>query len=53
VNAATPGYIATDFNNHSGNRTVVQGAKIVIKLATRPDDGPSGGFFNDDGPVPW
>ncbi len=53
VNAATPGYIATDLNNHSGNRTVEQGAKIVIKLATLPDDGPSGGFFNDDGPVPW
>jgi NAD(P)-dependent dehydrogenase (short-subunit alcohol dehydrogenase family) len=53
VNAATPGYIATDLNNHTGNRTVAQGAQIVVKLAMLPDDGPSGGFFNDAGPVPW
>jgi hypothetical protein len=30
-----------------------QGAQIVVKLATVPYDGPSGGFFNDDGAVPW
>jgi NAD(P)-dependent dehydrogenase (short-subunit alcohol dehydrogenase family) len=53
VNAATPGYIATDLNNHTGTRTVAQGAQIVVKLATLPDNGPSGGFFNDSGPVPW
>ena len=53
VNAATPGYIATDLNHHTGNRTVAQGAQIVVKLAMLPDDGPSGGFFNDVGPVPW
>jgi NAD(P)-dependent dehydrogenase (short-subunit alcohol dehydrogenase family) len=53
INAATPGYVATDLNNHSGPRTVEQGAKIVVWLATLPQDGPSGGFFNDDGPVPW
>ena len=53
VNAATPGYIATDLNHHTGNRTVAQGALIVVTLATLPDDGPSGGFFNDVGSVPW
>jgi NAD(P)-dependent dehydrogenase (short-subunit alcohol dehydrogenase family) len=53
INAATPGYIATDLNNFSGNRTVEEGSRIVIHLATLPDDGPSGGFFNDAGSVPW
>jgi len=53
INAATPGYIATDLNNHRGGRSVEQGARIVVKLATLPDDGPSGGFFNDQGAVPW
>jgi NAD(P)-dependent dehydrogenase (short-subunit alcohol dehydrogenase family) len=53
INTATPGYIATDLNNFSGNRTVEQGSRIVIQLATLPDDGPSGGFFNDAGRVPW
>jgi NAD(P)-dependent dehydrogenase (short-subunit alcohol dehydrogenase family) len=53
VNSATPGYIATDLNGHQGNRTVKQGARVVIELATIDSDGPSGGFFNDEGPVPW
>jgi len=53
INAATPGYIATDLNNHSGPRTVARGARIVVELATLPNDGPSGGFFNDTGRVPW
>jgi len=53
INSATPGYVATDLNNHSGPRTVAQGARIVVELATLPNDGPSGGFFNDKGRVPW
>jgi NAD(P)-dependent dehydrogenase (short-subunit alcohol dehydrogenase family) len=53
VNSATPGYIATDLNNHQGNRTVTQGARVVIELATIDSDGPSGGFFNDEGAVAW
>jgi len=53
INAATPGHIATDLNNGAGSRTPAQGAAIVVKLATLPDDGPSGGFFNDAGAVPW
>ncbi|WP_315743686.1 MULTISPECIES: SDR family oxidoreductase [unclassified Bradyrhizobium] len=53
INSATPGYVATDLNNHTGNRTVEEGAEIVVKLATLPDDGPSGSFFNDAGVVPW
>ena len=53
VNAADPGYCATDLNNHSGPRTPAQGAAIATRLATLPDDGPTGGYFNDAGPVPW
>ena len=53
INAATPGHIATDLNGHAGTRTAKQGAKIVVELATLPDDGPSGGYFNEDGPLPW
>jgi NAD(P)-dependent dehydrogenase (short-subunit alcohol dehydrogenase family) len=53
VNAATPGHIATDLNGHSGPRTPAQGARIVVRLATLAEDGPSGGFFNDDGQLPW
>jgi NAD(P)-dependent dehydrogenase (short-subunit alcohol dehydrogenase family) len=53
VNAADPGYVATDLNNQSGTRTVEQGATIAVRLATLPADGPSGGFFDEDGVVPW
>ena len=53
VNAACPGYCATDMTNHAGSRTAQQGSMTPIRLATLPDDGPTGGLFNDDGPVPW
>jgi NAD(P)-dependent dehydrogenase (short-subunit alcohol dehydrogenase family) len=53
VNAACPGYVATDLNQHRGVRTVEQGAEIVVRLATLPDGGPSGGFFDEAGSVPW
>jgi NAD(P)-dependent dehydrogenase (short-subunit alcohol dehydrogenase family) len=53
VNAADPGYCATDLNSHSGPRTAVQGAAIGVKLATLPADGPTCGYFNDEGVVPW
>lgn len=29
------------------------GAATVVRLATLGADGPTGGFFNEDGPVPW
>jgi NAD(P)-dependent dehydrogenase (short-subunit alcohol dehydrogenase family) len=53
VNAADPGYVATDLNNYTGTRTVEQGARIAVKLATLPTDGPTGGFFDEDGIVSW
>ncbi|GAB3351697.1 hypothetical protein GCM10027360_07560 [Amycolatopsis echigonensis] len=51
--AACPGYVATDFNGYAGTRTPEQGAAIAVKLATLPDDGPRGGFFDDAGEIPW
>jgi NAD(P)-dependent dehydrogenase (short-subunit alcohol dehydrogenase family) len=53
VNSACPGYVATDLNQHRGTRNVQQGAEIVVRLATLPDDGPTAGFFNDAGAIPW
>jgi NAD(P)-dependent dehydrogenase (short-subunit alcohol dehydrogenase family) len=53
VNAACPGYVATDFTGFAAPRTAEQGAAIAIRLATLPDDGPRGGFFDDEGVVPW
>ena len=53
VNSADPGYTSTDLNGHSGYRSVEQGASIVVKLATLANDGPTGGFFDENGVVPW
>jgi NAD(P)-dependent dehydrogenase (short-subunit alcohol dehydrogenase family) len=53
VNAGCPGYCATDLNGFRGTRTPEQGAAVAIRLAILPDDGPSGGFFDDEGPVAW
>jgi NAD(P)-dependent dehydrogenase (short-subunit alcohol dehydrogenase family) len=53
VNSACPGYVATDLNGHQGVRTVEEGAAIAIKLATLDARGPTGGFYNDAGSVPW
>ena len=53
INAACPGYVSTDLNGFRGTRTVEQGAATPIRLATLPDDGPTGQFFDDDGTVPW
>ncbi len=53
VNAGCPGYTATDLNQHQGHRTTEQGSAIGVHLATLPDDGPNGGFFDDSGVVAW
>ncbi|SNS20035.1 SDR family oxidoreductase [Actinomadura mexicana] len=53
INAACPGYCATDLNGFRGIRTAQQGAAIAIHLATLPGNGPTGSFFEDAGVVPW
>lgn len=53
VNAACPGFTATDLNNHSGTRSVFEAAQEPVRLATLPADGPSGTLSNDAGPIPW
>jgi NAD(P)-dependent dehydrogenase (short-subunit alcohol dehydrogenase family) len=55
VNAIAPGACATDFitsTNRVITRTAADGARIAVKLATEANP-PSGGFHDDDGPVPW
>ncbi|MEU8253587.1 SDR family oxidoreductase [Micromonospora inaquosa] len=53
INCACPGFVATDLNGFRGVRTPQQGAATAIRLATLPDGGPTGGFFEDAGVVPW
>lgn len=53
VNAADPGYTATDFNGHTGYRTVEQAAAGIVWLACLDGSGPTGGFYFDRNVVPW
>ncbi|MGA2419342.1 MAG: SDR family oxidoreductase [Candidatus Acidiferrum sp.] len=53
VNAANPGFTATDLNQHRGTQTVQEGAAETVRLALLPADGPTGGFFDRFGANPW
>jgi NAD(P)-dependent dehydrogenase (short-subunit alcohol dehydrogenase family) len=53
VNAACPGYTKTALNNFMGTRTVEEGAREPMRLALLGDDGPTGSYSNDEGPLPW
>ncbi len=53
VNAACPGYTATDLNKFTGHRTVEQAAREPVRLATLDESGPTGSFSNEDGPLRW
>ncbi len=53
INAADPGFTATDLNHNTGTQTVEQGAASIVRLAQVGQDGPTGGFFDSNGPVAW
>ncbi|MFS8096024.1 SDR family NAD(P)-dependent oxidoreductase [Lentzea alba] len=53
INAVEPGFTATDLNAGSGRQTVEQGAEIIVRMAQIGPDGPTGGYFDAQGPLPW
>ncbi|MFF1448453.1 SDR family NAD(P)-dependent oxidoreductase [Streptomyces sp. NPDC058274] len=53
INAVEPGYTATDLNGNTGTQTVEEGAEIIVRMARMGPDGPTGGYFNAAGPLPW
>ncbi|WP_433654057.1 SDR family oxidoreductase [Nocardia sp. CA-128927] len=53
INAVDPGYTATDFNAHAGPQTLTEGTDAIVRFATIEADGPTGGYFDRQGAVPW
>ncbi|MBD8585834.1 SDR family NAD(P)-dependent oxidoreductase [Frigoribacterium sp. CFBP 8766] len=53
VNAADPGYTATDLNGNSGHQTVTEGTDAIVELATQGADGPTGTFIDRSGVAPF
>lgn len=53
INAVGPGFTKTDLNGQTGSQTVEQGAKVIVRMARLGPDGPTGGYFDAEGPLPW
>jgi NAD(P)-dependent dehydrogenase (short-subunit alcohol dehydrogenase family) len=53
INSIDPGFTSTDFNGHRGVQTVEQGAETIVRMALVAPDGPTGGFFDRNGSLPW
>ncbi len=53
INAVEPGFTATDLNGHTGVRSVELSAQIIVRMARLGPDGPTGGYYDADGPLPW
>lgn len=53
VNAADPGYTATDLNGHSGPQTVTEGTDAIVALATEEPGAGTGRFVSRHGEIAW
>lgn len=53
INAVEPGFTRTDLNGNTGVQTAEQGAEIIVRMARIGPDGPTGGYFDAHGPLPW
>jgi NAD(P)-dependent dehydrogenase (short-subunit alcohol dehydrogenase family) len=53
VNSAHPGWVKTELGGEGAVMEIVDGAKTSVRLATLPDDGPTGGYFHLEDALPW
>lgn len=53
INCCCPGWVRTDMGGPGATKSVAQGADTVVWLAVLPDNGPTGGFFQDRKRIAW
>jgi NAD(P)-dependent dehydrogenase (short-subunit alcohol dehydrogenase family) len=53
INSVEPGFTKTDLNGNTGIQTVEEGAEIIVRMAQVGPDGPTGGYFDAEGTLPW
>ena len=53
INAADPGFTATEFNGYRGIQNITEGTDAIVEMATIGPDGPTGTFVDRHGAVGW
>lgn len=54
VNSANPNFTNTELlPDTTGGRPVEDAARVIVRLALLSEEGPTGGFFEDDLSLPW
>src|ERR1700733_11179357 len=53
VNSAHPGWVKTEMGTDAAPMEIPDGAKTSVRLATLPEDGPTGGYFHMADALPW
>ncbi|MFG2650713.1 SDR family NAD(P)-dependent oxidoreductase [Streptomyces sp. NPDC048436] len=53
INAVEPGFTKTDLNGNTGVQTVEEGAEIIVRMAQVDPGGPTGGYWDAEGRLPW
>ena len=53
INSVTPGYTATNLNNYQGAKSPAEAANVIVRYATLDAQGPTGGFFGQEGRIDW
>ncbi|MFA8433050.1 MAG: SDR family oxidoreductase [Marinifilaceae bacterium] len=53
VNAMCPGWVRTDMGGPMAPLSPLKATKTLLWLATLPEDGPNGGYFRNNKPLPW
>lgn len=53
VNSAHPGWVKTALGGTNAPMEIEDSYKTSVRLATLPNDGPTGGFFHEGDTLPW
>lgn len=53
VNSVHPGLVKTRMGGEKAELSAAEGAVTAVRLATLPEDGPTGGFYYLDDQLPW
>lgn len=53
INTMSPGWVRTEMGGPEAAKSIEEGADTAVWLAMLPDDGPTGGFFEDRQPISW